>query len=242
MRSVLQKNAERSESAPTLAFLLKLHDLNAHAPRSWKGVPGLEFGFRHVRCYAGTLVSSPLDFHGTERVRCPDLWSGENWYAVQTKPIREVYAAANVAKLDVRVLLPKLKARIRCGGKRRFGVKPLFPGYFFARFVPEAKLEGVRHAHGVIRVISSGRTAIPVDVQVVEEIKSRIGADGLIEIGRPHFHRGDRVRIEDGPLQGLLGTLERESSDSTRVTLLLESLIAARVVVDSDCLGDPDGI
>lgn len=41
-------------------------------------------------------------------------------------------------------------------------------------------------------------------------------------------------------LEGLFGVLERESTDCTRVTLLLEILHAAHVVIDSDCLAEAE--
>jgi len=49
------------------------------------------------------------------------------------------------------------------------------------------------------------------------------------------FTPGQKVRIQDGPLQGLEAIFEREMSDRQRVVLLLQSVAyQARVVVHVD--------
>ncbi len=45
-----------------------------------------------------------------------------------------------------------------------------------------------------------------------------------------------RLTIENGPFQGLIGSVEREWDDGKRVMLLLEAMQHARVLVDRRCL------
>jgi transcription antitermination factor NusG len=167
-------------------------------------------------------------------------WYALHWYAVQSKPSRESFAATNVGRLGIPVLLPKIRRRSRRAVGWGIGIKALFTGYFFARFAPAARLSQVRYARGVLRIVSSGRMALPVEDAVIEAIEARTDTDGLVEIGPPPLRAGNRVRIEAGPLEGLFGVLERESDDRTRVTILLETLHTARVVIDSDCLAKAD--
>lgn len=162
------------------------------------------------------------------------------WYAIQSTPNREAFAAANVERLGIETMLPKLRKRSYRRGACGARIRPLFPGYFFARFVPAMRLDQVRYALGVLRVVSSGRLALPVDDAIIEAIKARADDEGLIEIGPPRLRAGDRVRVEEGPFKGLLGVLERESADSTRVTIFLEVLHSARVVIDSRCLAEAE--
>ena len=110
--------------------------------------------------------------------------------------------------------------------------KPLFRGYFFARFCPEASLERVKCSRGVLRVVSSGRIPIPVGDAVIREIQDRVEADGFITIRRPALMAGDLVSIEDGPLQGMMGRVERELDDQNRVAILLETLWNARLLIE----------
>jgi transcriptional antiterminator RfaH len=167
-------------------------------------------------------------------------WDALHWYAVQSKPSRESFAATNVGRLGIPVLLPKIRRRSRRAGGWGIGIKPLFTGYFFARFAPAARLSQVRCVRGVLRIVSSGRMALPVEDAVIKALEARTDTEGMVEIGPPPLRAGNRVRIEAGPLEGLFGVLERESDDRTRVTILLETLHTARVVIDSDCLAKAD--
>jgi transcriptional antiterminator RfaH len=121
-------------------------------------------------------------------------------------------------------------------GVARTAVKPLFPGYFFARFCPRDSLEVVQRARGVLRVISSGRFPIPVEDEVVAQVQERIEEDGFITLRRQSLKPGETVSIQGGPFEGLMGKVERELNDGKRVTILLETLWRARVLIEKKWL------
>ncbi len=161
-----------------------------------------------------------------------DFYHGVHWFAVHTKPHREDSAALNIARLDLEVFLPKVKREQTICGIPRELVKPLFPGYLFARFCPATHLHSIRYARGVLRVVSCGDVPLPVDERIIEEIRSRIGADGYVRLEDRSPHPGDRVLVKEGPLQGLKGIFERELDDRERVILLLEAIeYQARLVI-----------
>jgi transcriptional antiterminator RfaH len=110
--------------------------------------------------------------------------------------------------------------------------KPLFPGYFFARFSSLISLQAVESARGVLHVIKSGVWPIPVDDEIIREIQERVAADGLICLQRREFKIGERVSIQEGPFAGMMGKLEAELDDRRRVAILLETLWNARIVID----------
>jgi transcriptional antiterminator RfaH len=165
-------------------------------------------------------------------VKSIDLWKDTNWFALHTKPRREDFAATNVNALGVESFLPRVKADRFAHGVARTIIKPLFPGYFFARFRPENSLESVKCSRGVLRVVGSGQFPIPVEDQIVRDIQDRAGPDGLIRIRPQSLKQGDRVSIQDGPFEGLMGRVERELDAGRRVTILLESLLHARVLIE----------
>ena len=117
-------------------------------------------------------------------------------------------------------------------GVARHASKPLFVGYFFARFCPEVALEAVRRSRGVLQVVSSGRNPLPVNEDVIREIRGRVDADGYIRIRRRALMPGDLVSIEEGPFQGMMGRVERELDDRKRVAILMETLWQARVLIE----------
>ena len=160
-----------------------------------------------------------------------DLWRQSNWFAVQTKSQQESFAAALLAKRQLEVFLPLVGEphMARRGAGRT--TKALFSGYFFARFRPIDSLEAVRYTPGVLSVVSSGRMPVAVAPEVISDIRARIHPDGFVRLKPRGPKTGDQVIIEDGPLGGLMGRVERESDDGQRVTILLAELLQARVSV-----------
>ena len=168
----------------------------------------------------------------TAGAKSSDLWRDVSWFAIQSKPRRETFAAKNIEQLGIEVLLPRIKFERLIRGAARSGNKPLFPGYFFSRFCPESSFESVKATRGVLRVVNSGQIPIPVPEEVIGEIQDRIEEDGLIEIRPPGLAPGIRVKIQSGPFEGMMGRVERELNDHRRVAIFLETLFNARVLIE----------
>ena len=144
----------------------------------------------------------------------------------------KVLLLTNICALGIGILFPRIKVERLVRGSAQQGIKPLFPGYFFARFCPENSLESVKAAQGVLRVVSSGRIPIPVHDEVVQEIQDRAQEDGLIRIRPKVLAPGTRVAIQSGPFEGMMGRVERELDDRKRVAIFLETLFNARVLIE----------
>ncbi|HEY5911135.1 MAG TPA: transcription termination/antitermination NusG family protein [Verrucomicrobiae bacterium] len=155
-----------------------------------------------------------------------------NWFAIQTKPHLERVAAAHVTKLDVEIFLPRCRREQAVCGITRVVSSPLFPGYFFARFCPIISFDAVRYAPGVLRVVGSRRFPIPLVPEIITDIRDRLQPDGFMPLDRTRFTSGDRVTIEQGPLTGWMGCVEREWDDGKRVQILLETIQQARLLID----------
>ncbi len=126
-----------------------------------------------------------------------------------------------IEDLGREVFLPILAERQR--GRRRTTVGPLFPGYLFARLsIAAGDLTRVRWTHGVRRLLGDGEGPRPVDDLLVDMIRRRADATGRVRLGSG-LRRGDRVRVVDGPLSGLVGILERAAATpGERVYVLLD--------------------
>ncbi|MEO8427757.1 MAG: transcription termination/antitermination NusG family protein [Verrucomicrobiota bacterium] len=161
-----------------------------------------------------------------------DFWQQTNWFAVQAKPFRENLASASVAKLDAEVFLPKVKQEQAVCGIQRSVTKPLFPGYFFARFSPILLQEAVRYARGVLRVVGTSRFPIPLDENIISAVRQRVEDDGFVRLTAPSFQPGDQVCIEEGPWQGTIGKFEQEWNDGKRVLILLDAIQQARLLIE----------
>jgi transcriptional antiterminator RfaH len=165
-----------------------------------------------------------------------NCWQQSNWFVIHSKPCRESLAADNISALGSEVFLPQFREERLIRRCWRTVIKPLFSGYLFARFRPCEELEAVRHARGVLAVVSAGRTPIPVDEEIVASVRARCAEDGFVRPKPPALGPGDYVEIQEGPFQGWAGQVERECDDVRRVALLLEAVHNARVLVEKRVL------
>jgi transcriptional antiterminator RfaH len=154
------------------------------------------------------------------------------WYAINTKPRQERISELNLKRLGIETFSPELRQIKLIRRKRRAVISPLFPGYLFARFVPDLHFRAVNFACGVQRVVTFGKIPAAVDEEMIDSIKSRF-QEGYVILPRTSFTPGQSVQIRGGPLQGLEAIFEREMPDQQRVVLLLQTLsYRARVVMD----------
>lgn len=147
-------------------------------------------------------------------------WTMNSWYVIQTKPRREEETEIYLSTSGVEIFNPLIEAFTLRNGRMSKELKPLFPGYVFAKFDLEQNYPLVRWARGVKKILGFGGTPESISEEVVEIIKARTDPQGILRV-RHHFEPNDVVRIKTGPLKDLLGIFERWLSDSERVRILL---------------------
>jgi transcription antitermination factor NusG len=165
--------------------------------------------------------------------------SGEGeWWAVQSKPHQEGRAEASLRAGGIATFLP-LARRMRPrrtlrGGSWAVTVEPLFPRYLFARSESPSLARTIRFARGVARVLGTEAGPLPVDASLIDAIRARLAADGIVELA-PALRPGDRVEVVAGPLTGFIGIFDSSLGGPDRVRLLLAALHGdCRVVVAPD--------
>ena len=158
------------------------------------------------------------------------------WYVVRTHNKQEERANSNLQAWGVETLNPKLQVN-KCNqftGQLSRVVKPLFPGYIFARFRFNDLYHRIRFTRGVHSLVCFNNGPTPVDEEIISLIRARIGTDGFVKTVA-ELKAGDEVVINEGRFQKLHGVFEREmqDADADRVTILLSSVnFQAHVVVD----------
>src|SRR5215207_6175857 len=118
----------------------------------------------------------------------------QGWYVIHTKPMQEERVVSNLHAWGVETLLPKIRELRHnpYSGKPTEIVKPLFPRYMFARFNADALLHKVSYTRGVQGVVSFSGVPCRVDDHIIELLRARQGADGLIKLGES-LSPGDKV-------------------------------------------------
>ncbi|MCB9139502.1 MAG: transcription/translation regulatory transformer protein RfaH [Caldilineaceae bacterium] len=122
--------------------------------------------------------------------------------------------------LNVEVFLPEVFQQKQEQRK----LMPLFPGYLFVRLdLAHPDSYRINQTPGVIRLVGFGRQALPVPEAVIDALRQRVeqvNAQG--GIAAHSFKVGDRVRLTDGPLEGLEALFQGPLTPSQRVDVLLE--------------------
>jgi transcriptional antiterminator RfaH len=178
-------------------------------------------------------VISPLFRKGRPMTTSDEI----QWFAIQARAGVEAAAESNLRALSIETLLPLVRRRVHHATRTpRMVLRPLFPGYFFARFCAAVLLRAVKYSRGVLCVVGGGGQPWPLDDSIIADIRERIGAEGWIELGERRFQAGDRISITAGPLAGWSGIFDSELSDAERVVIFIETLRQGRVVIGRECL------
>jgi transcriptional antiterminator RfaH len=155
------------------------------------------------------------------------------WYAIHARPKQENRAESNLKAWNVETFFPRVRG---CRfneytGEPSYFIKPLFPGYLFARFALDDLLHKIRFTRGIHSIVCIGGEPVPVDEMVIEIIAAQIDEAGFVKIGSG-LEPGVKVLIQAGPFKGLTGIFERETTATDRIKILLDCVsFQARVEV-----------
>jgi hypothetical protein len=121
---------------------------------------------------------------------CTD--DGVTWCLLYTKHRAEAWVDANLRTQGFACLLPWTPTRA--------GVGPLFPRYVFAGHHPGQRAEPLASTYGVQYVVHFADQPARVPPEVIEEIRARMDARGIVRLERvpdvdPMFARRERERV-----------------------------------------------
>lgn len=152
----------------------------------------------------GSSCNGVMMFEATARVKTPGA-PGCRWYALRTRPRHEKMAAMMLEHKGYESFLPLYKCRHHRPDGYRDVQLPLFPGYLFCHFNPTVRLP-ILTTPGVLHVVGLGRMPVPVEEAEIDSIR-RLTSSELYSEPWPYLEGGQSVYIQDGPLQGIVGTL-----------------------------------
>lgn len=161
---------------------------------------------------------------------------GTRWYVVQTHPRAEPKAAQHLSRQGFGIYMPRYAKRRRHARRIETVVVPLFPRYVFVTVnLAVQRWRAIHSTVGVSRLVCQGDCPASVPDGVIDELKRREDAYGLVELDRtPRFVPGDKVRVCDGVFAACLGLFEG-ITDGERVAILLDLLgRKVRVTLDSE--------
>lgn len=163
---------------------------------------------------------------------------GPRWYVIYTKPNEQERADYNLRAWGIETFNPKMRqARYNEFTDRpTYTTKPLFPRYLFARFDANLLMHKIYFTRGVSTVLNFGDGPVVVEDEIIELMRSQVGADGLIK-PVDELKTGDQVMIKEGPLKNLVGLFEGQGKDADRVKVLLTTLnYQGSIVIERELL------
>ncbi len=154
------------------------------------------------------------------------------WYVIQTQSRHEVKVETALARKGLETFLPRITYPSRRRDRKVILKAPLFPGYLFlyAELDPITLYQVIRIA-GVVRLLGNG-TPAPVSAEIVASVRS------VVEGERPYYRwryleKGRQVRVIDGPLAGVVGTIVGKKEKKRRLVVAVE-LFKRSVAVELD--------
>ena len=163
--------------------------------------------------------------------------SRPKWYVVQTQANAENKVVAHLLRQGFATYLPRYLKRRRHARRIDVVTAPLFPRYLFVEIdTAVQRWRSIFSTVGVSRLICNGQLPAPVSQRVIDLLKNRENTSGLIQLDRPKFKIGDKIRILEGAFYDCLGIYDG-MSDRQRVEILLDLLgRKVRVLLDAEAI------
>ena len=146
------------------------------------------------------------------------------FYAIHTKPRAEATANLNLQEIGCEVLYLHYRDTVRHARKVTEVLKPYFPRYLFAR---GATLYQINNTIGVATMVYFAGEALPVPGEVMDELRARGDRNGLVDLqpdeleARRRYEKGEIVKINGGPFEGLCGAVGLDRGKSVQVWIEL---------------------
>jgi transcription antitermination factor NusG len=153
------------------------------------------------------------------------------WLAVWTKPRAEKAVAKKLQGRAITCWLPTYTLKRRWSDRWKEVEFPLFPGYLFA-LNPIESWSALLRVPGVLTVVKQGKQPAPIppselaNLQVAIERLTSTGEEPEVVAD---FAPGERVRVVDGPMAGLVGVV-REKRGKARLLVGFEQVGQALAV------------
>lgn len=149
------------------------------------------------------------------------------WYALRVRSNCERKAATLLHSRGLEEFFPIYRQRSYWSDRIKWVERPLFPGYVFCRFHMRDLCQVIQ-TPGVVEAVNFGAHPIPVDEREMASLRS-LASSPVPLFPHAFLHLGQRVIVNQGPLSGLEGILERFEKECRiviSVSLLQRSVYA----------------
>jgi len=149
----------------------------------------------------------------------------EAWYAVWLRSNYEQTVNRQLSTKGFHSFLPEVRTWSRRQGAHRTIPTPMFPGYLFVRAaLHKERYIDLLKVQGVVRVLEDGWTRLtPVPDAEIAAIH-QIAAAGVDVFPCARLRGGERVRVLQGPLNGVEGIFVHDKPSKGRLVVSVDML------------------
>ncbi|MFW6143829.1 MAG: transcription termination/antitermination protein NusG [Patescibacteria group bacterium] len=163
------------------------------------------------------------------------------WYVIHTysgheqkvaETIRQRVHALGLEDKVQEILIPTQKKVVVNNGEKEEVDERIFPGYVLLNMeLGDDTWAAIRNTAGVTGFVGAGDSPTPLDPNEVQGIKefSKLSAPKF----EAEFHKGDGIKITDGPFADFVGKVEEVDNEKGRVRVSL-SIFGRETPVDLD--------
>jgi len=167
------------------------------------------------------------------------------WYAIHTysgyegRVKRDIEHRASIESLREplgQVIIPEEKIIEVKDGKKRQSTRNFMPGYVLIEMEPVEDLFNlIRKITGVSGFVGTGDQPVALSGDEVKNIQDLI--EDKRERPKPEikFHKGDQVKVIEGPFANFIGTVEEIDPEKSRVRVMV-SIFGRTTPVELDVL------
>ena len=152
--------------------------------------------------------------------------SALQWYALAVKPRHDKAVARSLESKGFQTFVPLYRKRNQYAARYKDSDLPLFPGYVFCRFDALIRLPIIT-TPGIIQILGNGNSPFAVSETELTSLQIAIKAQLPLQ-PYPFLQIGQRVRIEEGVLTGVVGVIVKLKQNVRlvlSVTLLQRSVL-----------------
>lgn len=161
-----------------------------------------------------------------------------NWFACWTRSRAEKRVKEWMDQREIEAFLPLVQKERQWADRKKRVPFPLFPGYLFVR-LPLWRIQEVVRTPSVVTIVGTNGRPCPVRGQEIESVRvlvEGVNRTGILPSPADFLENGDRVRVIEGPFEGMEGIL-LEGAGKPRVVVQLKAIRqAVRVELDRSFL------
>jgi transcription antitermination factor NusG len=153
---------------------------------------------------------------------------------LMTHPNSESKAKWHLESQSFTTYLPKLKHRHWRNGQCVVTPQLLFPRYLFV--MVRDVWRGILGTIGVAMLLRDAEQPAKLPAKFVDELRSSEGSDGMIDLRKPRWSKGQRLRVKYGHLKGQIVLYDGMGPKEREMALLNAMGRSISITLESDNL------